>query len=215
MAPMVDSQVVAFAFVAAALTVAPGPDTMLVVRNVLRGGRRDGVVTTAGICLGLFVHATLSAVGVSVILMHSATAFHSLKLVGACYLIWLGVQSLSGALREGDRAAIAERAPAAAVASVRRCFFEGLLGNLLNPKVALFYLAFLPQFIGPTDPVLRKSLLLAAIHYVEGIVWLILVSLVVDRTRRFFVESAIRRWLDGVCGALLVGLGLRLALERR
>ena len=86
---------------------------------------------------------------------------------------------------------------------------------MLNPKVAVFYLAFLPQFIGPTDPVLRKSLLLAGIHYVEGILWLVIVSIVVDHTRRFFMKSAVRRWLDGVCGMLLIGLGIRLALERR
>ena len=81
---MIDSQVIAFTLVGAALTLTPGADTMLVVRNVLRGGRRDGVVTTFGICLGLFVHATLSAMGVSVILMHSATAFHLVKFAGAC-----------------------------------------------------------------------------------------------------------------------------------
>lgn len=212
---MIDSQVVAFAVIAAALTVAPGADTMLVVRNVLRGGRRDGVITTFGICLGLFVHATLSAVGVSVILMRSATAFHLLKLAGACYLVWLGVQSLSGAVRGEVPAAGAERGGPRVLMSARRCFLEGVLSNVLNPKVAVFYLAFLPQFIGPTDAVLRKSLLLAGIHYVEGIVWLVVVSVVVDRTRRFFMESDVRRWLDGVCGALLVGLGVRLALERR
>src|SRR5262245_42058822 len=105
---MIDSQVIAFTAIAAILTITPGADTMLVVRNVLRGGRRDGVITTLGICLGLFVHATLSAVGVSMILMHSATAFHTMKLAGACYLVWLGVQSLSGAVRGASDAAGAE-----------------------------------------------------------------------------------------------------------
>ncbi len=210
---MIDSQVVAFTVIAAALTVTPGADTMLVVRNVLRGDRRDGVITTFGICLGLLVHATLSALGVSVILMHSAEAFRTVKLAGACYLIWLGAQSLSGAAR-GPSPDAERGGPAVAVARRGR-FLEGLLCNLLNPKVAVFYLAFLPQFIGPTDPVLRKSLLLATIHYVEGVVWLVVVSILVDRTRRFFMESGVRRWLDGVCGALLVGLGVRLALERQ
>jgi RhtB (resistance to homoserine/threonine) family protein len=212
---MIDSQVVAFALVAAALTITPGADTMLVVRNVLRGGRRDGVVTTFGICLGLFVHATLSAVGVSVILMHSATAFYAVKVAGAAYLVWLGIQSLSGAVREATEATDANRRVTTAVVSPQRCFLEGMLGNLLNPKVAVFYLAFLPQFIGPTDAVLRKSLLLAGIHYVEGIVWLVIVSVVVDQMQRFFLQPTVRRWLDGVCGVLLVGFGVRLALERR
>ena len=93
---MIDAQLVTFIFVAAALTLTPGADTMLVVRNVLRGGRRDGVVTTVGICSGLFVHATLSALGVSMLLLHSATAFHMVKLAGAGYLVWLGLQSVIG-----------------------------------------------------------------------------------------------------------------------
>jgi RhtB (resistance to homoserine/threonine) family protein len=212
---MIDSQVVAFALVAAVLTITPGPDTMLVVRNVLRGGRLDGVVTTLGICSGLFVHAVLSAVGISLILMHSATAFLVVKVAGACYLVWLGIQSLAGAVRGAPDAADTSRSVACVVVSPQRCFVEGMLGNLLNPKVAVFYVAFLPQFIGPTDAVLRKALLLAGIHYVEGIVWLVVVSMAVDRMRRFFIRSPVRRWLDGVCGGLLVGFGVRLALERR
>src|SRR5436190_14551052 len=101
---MVDSQVVAFTLAAAALTIAPGPDTMLVLRNVLRGGRRDGVVTTFGICSGLFVHATLSALGVSMILTRSATAFSVVKLAGACYLAWLGLQSVRKSARRSPPA---------------------------------------------------------------------------------------------------------------
>ena len=97
----------------------------------------------------------------------------------------------------------------------RRCFLEGLLSNALNPKTAIFYLAFLPQFVGPNDPVLQKSLLLAGIHYAEGVLWLVAVSLAVDQARRLFLQSMVRRWLDGLCGALFVGFGLRLALERR
>jgi RhtB (resistance to homoserine/threonine) family protein len=212
---MMDSQVVAFTLVAAALTVTPGADTMLVVRNVLRGGRRDGVVTTCGICVGLFVHAALSAVGVSVILMHSATVFHLVKFVGACYLVWLGIQSLSGAVRGASHTGGTVCGMTATGVSPQRCFLEGVLSNVLNPKVAVFYLAFLPQFIGPTDAVLRKSLLLAGIHDVEGLLWLVLVSIVVDHTRRFFMQSSVRRWLDGVCGTLFVGFGVRLAFERQ
>jgi hypothetical protein len=98
---MGDSQVIAFTLAAAALTIAPGADNMLVIRNVLRGGRRDGMVTASGICAGLFVHATLSACGVSMLLMHSATAFHLVKLAGACYLVWLGVQSLKSRHQHG------------------------------------------------------------------------------------------------------------------
>ncbi len=146
------SEVIAFALAAGALTIAPGPDTMLVIRNVLRGGRRDGIVTTFGICMGLFVHASLSALGVSVLLTYSTTAFNVLKLAGAGYLMYLGLQSLQRAL---SSAAPLEHPDARAGShnrSMRRCLLEGWLSNVLNPKTAVFYLAFLPQFIRPTDP---------------------------------------------------------------
>ena len=211
---MIDPQVVTFALVAAVLTVTPGADMMLIVRNVLRGGGRDGVITSFGVCAGLFVHALLSALGISVVLLHSATAFHAVKIAGAAYLVWLGVQSLRSA-RRGSPDATADGRAIRQVVSARRCLREGFLSNVLNPKVAVFYLAFLPQFISPTDSVLSKSLLLAAIHYVEGIAALLALTLLVDRTRRFFLSSTVRRWLDGLCGLVLVGLGLRLALERR
>jgi RhtB (resistance to homoserine/threonine) family protein len=212
---MIDSQIVAFTFAAAVLTMTPGQDTLLVVRNVLRGGRCDGIITTFGICMGLFMHATLSALGVSIILMHSAMAFHLVKFAGACYLVWLGVRSLSSAVRGAHYPADPAHRLAPDAVSPQRCFLEGVLSNVLNPKTAVFYLAFLPQFIGPTDPVLQRSLLLAGIHYAEGILWLVGVSMAVGQTRRLFLQVRVRRWLDGICGTLFVGFGVRLALERQ
>ncbi len=209
---MFDSQVLAFAVVAAFMTMLPGADTLLVVRNSLRGGRRDGVLTVAGICSGLFVHALLSALGLSVVLAHSAAAFTAMKVAGACYLAWLGIQSIRSSLRR-TATAMPDHAPAAVPAI--RCLREGFLTNLLNPKVVVFYLALLPQFIDPGDPVLAKSLLLAAIHIVEGILWLGGVAWLVDRSRRFFMKPVLRRWLDAACGAFLIALGIRLALQHR
>lgn len=210
---MFDSQVLAFTLLAALMTMSPGADTLLVVRNALRGGRRDGIATAVGICSGLYVHATLSAFGLSVILMHSAAAFTALKFAGAAYLVWLGWQSLRAAAR-GMPAAEATGAEAARVPA-SRSWREGFLTNLLNPKVIVFYLALLPQFIGADDPVFRKSLLLAAIHAVEGIAWFAVVSVMVDRSRRFFLRPLLRRWIDAACGAFLVALGVRLAMQRQ
>jgi RhtB (resistance to homoserine/threonine) family protein len=210
---LLDPQVLAFALVAALMTVSPGADTFLVVRNTLRGGRGDGWATVAGICCGLFVHALLSALGVSAILAHSATAFLALKVAGAAYLAWLGIQSLRTAARGSGVTAPAaiDRSRVAAT----RSFREGFLTNLLNPKVIVFYLALLPQFVSPGDAVLPKSLLLTAIHFAEGIVWLGLVAWGVDRSRRCFLKPALRRWMDALCGTILVALGLRLALAQR
>ena len=211
--PMFDSGVLAFAIVAGLMTMSPGADTLLVVRNVLRGGRRDGMFTAIGICSGLYVHALLSALGVSILLMHSATAFTALKIAGACYLAWLGLQSL----RSAARGAMLPSGTAVATMQVPalRSYREGFLTNLLNPKVIVFYLALLPQFIGPDDPVLRKSLLLTAIHVAEGIAWFFTISFLVDRSRLFFLRPLLRRWLDALCGTFLVALGIRLALQRQ
>ena len=209
---MPDSQVLAFALVAALMTMSPGPDTMLVVRNALRGGRRDGLLTVAGISSGLFVHALLSALGVSAVLMYSATAFTVMKIAGACYLVWLGIKSLRAAAN-GNAPAI-EAGVAGAVAA-SQSFREGLLTTVLNPKVVVFYLALVPQFIAPGDAVLPRYVLLTSIHYVEGILWLGGVAFLVARSRTLFMRPAWRRWIDAVCGTILVALRLRLALQRQ
>ena len=150
---MFDSQVLAFALVAAALTITPGADTMLVLRSVLREGRAAGLATMWGICAGLFVHAAMSAVGVSVILARSATLFQAVKLAGAAYLVWLGGKSVWEASRGRQASApdVAERSGPLPLRTVGpgRCVRDGFLCNVLNPKVAVFYLAFLPQFADP------------------------------------------------------------------
>ena len=214
---MVDPQVIAFTGIAAVLTVTPGADTMLVMRNVLSRGQRAGLLTTLGICSGLFFHATLSALGLSFILLRSAAAFEVVKLAGACYLIFLGGQSLWRALRRG--AAALPEGGGGAVARGKgerwRSYTEGLLTNVLNPKVAVFYIAFLPQFIGPGDPVLAKSVALAVIHAALGVVWLSLVTAFVGRMRAFLSRPRVRRAVETTAGAVLVAFGARLALERR
>jgi RhtB (resistance to homoserine/threonine) family protein len=211
---MVDVQLLTFIAVAAALTISPGADTMLVIRNVVAGGRLDGIMTSAGICSGLFVHATLSALGLSVILTHSALAFQVLKFAGAAYLVWLGLQSLARAFRRG-REGVAPAGKTQRDESAGRCFIEGLLTNVLNPKVAVFYLAFLPQFISVGDPVFARSLLLAGIHATMGLVWLIALATVLDRARSIVTRPHIRRRLEAVSGTVLIGLGVRLALSER
>jgi len=211
---MFDSQVMTFAAVALVLTVTPGADTMLVIKNVLRGGRNDGIATTFGICAGLFIHATLSALGISLILMHSATLFYTLKMIGAVYIVWLGIQSLRGTMHT----AVDMRAPGCSTTHkevYRKCATEGFLCNVLNPKVAVFYLAFLPQFIAPTDPVLGKSLFLAGIHYVMSIIWLVFLASFFARTRDAMHNPSIRRWLEGICGTILIGLGLSLVFAEK
>jgi threonine/homoserine/homoserine lactone efflux protein len=209
-----DPQLWAFLLVATLLAVTPGADTLLVARNVLGRGRTAGLATIAGIAAGCFVHAALSAVGVSLILVRSAEAFHALKWGGAAYLIILGIQSIRGWWR-ADAVAPAAAERERAGSRRLRSFLEGLLTNVLNPKVGLFYLAFLPQFIGPGDPVFARSLLLGGLHVGIGVVWLSLLSLSLVRIRPLVESRLWRARLEGASGAVLIALGVRLAAERR
>jgi RhtB (resistance to homoserine/threonine) family protein len=212
---MTAASLATYTAVAALLTITPGADTMLVIRNVIARGRRDGFVTTLGICSGLFVHATLSALGLSLILARSADAFTVVKLAGAAYLAWLGIQSLRRAVRRpADQTGMEGPAPVR-ISTPGRSLREGFLTNVLNPKVALFYLAFLPQFVTPGDALLPTFLLLAAIHAILGVVWLGTLATVLERARAWFTRPGTRRALEGVSGAAFLGFGVRLALERR
>ena len=211
-----DPQLLAFLLVATLLAVTPGADTLLVARNVLGRGRTAGLATIAGIAAGCFVHAALSAVGVSLILVRSAEAFHALKWGGAAYLIILGIQSIRVWWRADDVAPTPAAADRERSGSRRlRSFLEGLLTNVLNPKVGLFYLAFLPQFIRPGDPVFARSLLLGALHVGIGIAWLSLLSVSLVRIRPLVESRLWRARLEGASGAVLIALGVRLAAERR
>jgi threonine/homoserine/homoserine lactone efflux protein len=198
-----------FVGIVALLTITPGADMAMVARSVFTGGRRDAFATTLGISAGCLVWAFASAVGVAAVLAASQTAYDALRLVGAAYLVWLGVQSLLAARRG---------APAPAETGERRRgspFRQGLLTNLFNPKIAVFYSTFLPQFIGPGDPALALSLALAGVHIAFGLAWLSLYAWLLDRALAAFRGSRLRRALDAVTGTVLVGLGLRLAAERR
>ncbi len=210
---LVDSQVATFAGVALVLTLTPGPDTFLVIRSALAGGFRRGLVATAGIFSGGIVHASLAAAGLSAILLRSARLFEAVKLVGAAYLIWIGVRTILDSRHHGATPVDAVRG--ARDRGVRRTFLDGFLTNVLNPKVAVFYLAFLPQFIKPGDPVVAKTFLLVAIHYAMGLVWLPSVALFVDRMAATVAGPTFRKRLERTSGIILTGLGLRLALTRR
>jgi threonine/homoserine/homoserine lactone efflux protein len=191
------------------LTITPGADMAMVARGVVSGGRTEAFATTLGISAGCMVWAIASAAGVAALLAASETAYDALRLIGAAYLVWLGVQSLLAVRRGHDVPA------GAAPRRTRSPFRQGLLTNLFNPKIAIFYSTFLPQFIGPGDPVLPLSMAMATVHIAVGIVWLSAYAWMLDRALHTFRGSRLRRALDGLTGVVLVGLGLRLASERR
>ena len=210
-----NSQMLVFITIAAVLTVTPGADMALVTKNVITRGRTSAFFTSFGIVLGCMIHATLSALGLSAVLSRSATLFEVVKLVGAFYLIYIGAVSLWAGIRGNQAAPVNAEFPAQAEERRFRSFTEGLFTNLLNPKVALFYLTFLPQFITAGEPVLKKSLLLALIHVAMGLAWLIIFASLLHKLRGVFSRSSVRRKLETVTGGLLIAFGLRLAIAKR
>jgi len=207
----VDPRLYAFIGVAAILTILPGADMALVTRNVLAIGRRRTMLTIAGIGSGCIIHATASALGLSAILATSAAAFNVVKTIGAVYLVWLGVQSI----REAGRPARAASESTTTRGARLGPFLQGFLTNVLNPKVAIFYLTFLPQFIGPGEPVFRRSIFLASLHIAMGFVWLTAYAWFIDRLGTVLTRPTVKASLERMTGGLLIVLGARLAWARR
>jgi threonine/homoserine/homoserine lactone efflux protein len=193
----------AFAAVAALLTVTPGADTALVLRAGVGGGPRAAMVAGAGVCLGVIVWGAATAVGLAALVAASPRAYDGLRLAGAAYLLWLGVRTWR---RAGE---VPEQGAAGP------WFRTGLLTNLLNPKVAVFYVSFLPQFVPRGAPVLPASLLLAGIHAVEGLLWFALLASATARLRVVLSRDRVRRAVQRVTATVLVGFGVRLVLESR
>jgi threonine/homoserine/homoserine lactone efflux protein len=191
------------------LTLTPGLDTMLVIRNTARGGWRDGAVSSLGICSGLFVHAIISAVGISMILLQAAWAFGMLKLAGAGYLVWLGTCSWRKVLRRDSFEAVNGVSPGAF--RFRCSLREGFLSNVLNPKTAVFYMAFLPQFINPAHSALIQSLFLAGLHFLIAMIWQCILALMVRQLKSWLQRPRVNRWFDGITGTVMIALGLRVA----
>ncbi|GHZ38406.1 hypothetical protein VCSRO173_2289 [Vibrio cholerae] len=194
------------------LTLTPGLDTALVIRNTSRAGFADGCTTSLGICFGLFVHATFSAIGISAILAQSAELFQIVKMVGAAYLIWLGISSLRSLMKTGQGIEVASLAHTQF--RLTRSLREGFLSNVLNPKTAVFYLAFLPQFINPDYSPLAQSLLMALIHFAIAMVWQCGLAGALSSAKNLLKNASFMRWMEGTTGVVLVALGIKLLLEK-
>ncbi len=193
------------------LTITPGVDTLLVMRNTGRGGLGDGCVTSVGICSGLFIHATLSALGISLLLVETAWAFSALKWAGACYLVWLGLGSLRQALNRGEEPSARVLAVARRNVPMLASFREGLLSNVLNPKTALFYMALLPQFVDPAGNAFQQSLMLAGVHFLLAMLWQCGLAWMVVTFRSLGVSPRLKRVLNGLTGGFFVAMGAKLA----
>ncbi|MDB5417888.1 MAG: threonine efflux protein [Phenylobacterium sp.] len=201
---------IAFSIAAGLLTIAPGLDTALVLRTAAVDGARSAALAALGICLGTLVWGGAVALGLGALLAASELAFDVLKWAGAAYLVWLGLHLI---LKPRERFDLSGggRGGSSHLAWLRR----GLLTNLLNPKVGVFYVSFLPQFLPAGVPGAPFMFLLACLHVAMGVVWF---ALLIGATRPIagaLHKAGVVRWLDRLTGGVFLGFGVRLALERR
>lgn len=210
-------QLVPFLLLCVLITIAPGPDIALGLRNSLRGGASRMWWTGLGCCTGVLVHAAASVAGLSALLAASATAYTFVKLAGAAYLGWLGLSTLVRSIRRpdeasaGDAVVTTERGAAGEISTVT-AYRQGLISNLLNPKVIMLFLTMLPQFVSADEPHALTSLELALAFVVVGLLWWRLASWLVGAIRTVIARRRVRLVLERVTGTVLIALGLRVAI---
>jgi threonine/homoserine/homoserine lactone efflux protein len=202
-----------FALVAALLTIIPGLDTALVLRSSLTQTRRHAYATAFGICAGAFVWGAAAAIGAAALLAASEIAFAILKLAGAGYMVYLGVTMIIASFRARDE--VGTQALPIAPRGYAAAFGKGFLTNLLNPKVGVFYIALIPQFIPEGALPLGMGLLLALVHIVESLLWFSAIIFAAQFARRWLVSRRVTRWVDRLTGGILIGFAALLAFESK
>jgi threonine/homoserine/homoserine lactone efflux protein len=205
-----DTGLLAFIGISLLLAITPGPDMAVVTKNALAHGRRGVVLTTTGIAVALAIWITATAVGLSALLRASGEAFLVIKLLGAAYLAYLGVRTLIDSRRRPDD--LFASTPAAAPAHA--IFRQGFLSAMSNPKLGVFFVTFLPQFVAPGQVVLPRLFLLGVIFALIGWTWMNVYGLFVTRIRDIITAPRVRQWMERVTGVVLLGFGARLAFER-
>lgn len=196
------------------LTITPGADTALVLKSSMGGGRKLYIATICGICVGLLFHATMSSLGLSAVLQKSAKMYSIIKILGAGYLIYLGIRGLYEAWRMGQRTQNVSKSTGLdrqVLISPLTEFRNGLLTNVLNPKVAVFYLTFLPQFVDIQKNVFLQSVGLSLIHIAMSFIWLYLIGQFVTYFKDQLAKLAVRRSVETATGLALLAFGIRLA----
>jgi threonine/homoserine/homoserine lactone efflux protein len=208
------SNLAAFVLLAVVVIVTPGPDTALTVRNALLGGRPGGLFTALGVSTGQAVWALAASAGIAAFLRASEPAFNAVRYAGAAYIVVLGVQSLLAAVRGGGAHEVSASAPRRHRLSPARAYRQGLLSDLGNPKMAVFFVSLLPQFASGGQGAFIAPLLLGLLFSAMTLVWLSGYAVAVAKAGDLFRRQRVKRALDALTGGVLVALGLRLAAER-
>jgi threonine/homoserine/homoserine lactone efflux protein len=195
--------------------VTPGPDTALTIRNTLLGGRSGGVSTAFGVVTGQAVWALATSAGIAALLLASEPAFAAVKLLGAAYLVFLGAQAIVGALRSSRWHEPADGVRPTRSLRARTAYRQGVISNLGNPKMAAFFPSLLPQFAPGGEASFLGLLVLGLLFCLMTLVWLTGYAFAVAKAGDLFRRARVRRWIEGVTGAVLVALGVRLATSHR
>jgi threonine/homoserine/homoserine lactone efflux protein len=208
----VPSHLLVYVGVVVAIALLPGPDTAVVTKNALIHGREAALGSAIGVNVGLSVWTLATALGVAAILRSSATVYDALKLVGALYLIWIGVRALWDSRRaRGDTSAGAANGRAI---DGRGGFVQGVISNLANPKVGIFFTSLLPQFVSPHSSALLQMLMLGGIFIAFNVFWMCSYALAAVRLAHVLSRPRVKAAVDRFSGLVLVGVGIRLAIER-
>ncbi len=202
-----------FMALAALLIISPGPNGVLIAKTVPTSGRAAGFANIAGFVVAFFIHGSLSILGLSALLVQSATLFEAVKLVGAAYLAWVGAKALRDAWR-GRPTALVDVVPARRRRTLRRAFLEGLLTNALNPKVSMFYLAVFPQFLLPGKMSIPAAYELVVVHAMLNVLWFGAIVIVFAKLSALARSGRFERAVKAVTGAVFIGFGFELATYR-
>ena len=202
--------IASFTPAAVLIILLPGPDTLVTIRSLVRGGRTRGLATAGGILVGLTIWITVAALGLAAVLRASEIAYTVLRVVGAAYLVWLGMQSLRS-MRRPVTDPVPERPSRGGVLGTG--FVAGLTTNLLNPKVGVFFVTFLPGFVPSGYPVGGTSLLFGAVFLALSVAYYGVLLALAAKVTGWMTAPRIRRRLDALTGTVLVGFGIRLAAE--
>lgn len=194
------------------LIILPGPDTAIATKNTLTVGRAGGYKTVLGTCCALLIHTTAAVIGLSAIIVKSALLFSIFKYVGAVYLVYLGIKTL-WALKNKEAAAAAE-IPIESKFESKSCFKQGFLTNLLNPKVAVFFLTFLPQFVHSGTQTFIPFLIMGITYTVLTAIWFLFYIYLLNQISAFMKKPRTQRVFEGLTGTVLIGFGIKLALEK-
>jgi threonine/homoserine/homoserine lactone efflux protein len=203
-----------FLVISTLVIITPGPDTLVTIRSALVGGRAAATATAFGVALGQMIWVVATSVGLVAVLLASEPVFNAVKWLGAAYLIWLGIQTFVRALRSKAPAPHLD-AHMGRPLTLSQAFRHGLISDLGNPKIAVFFASVLPQFAPHGGGVLSTLVLLGAIFAAMTLIWLLLYSAAITAVGGLLQRSTVRRILEGAMGGVLVLLGFRLAAEQR